>query len=321
MNSTILTVLALSAGIAVLAGSPAPEGAQTPWSLSGVRHLSGLPGFRQRVAGTLRVGRSGVTFESEGAVFSTESERILKVSVGDERFLKGGVAGRIARVDIPVAGGIGMALGGVSQAFAGIPFAFGFAASLATQSREDIVTVEFLDPRDGYHGAVFTMPRHAADALLERAAGAAALPQTASCASTSSNSLSLLPIAGDDVPAEYRVLLYERLFQRMSAMERPVYRFGNPDCVGWKVKLTIEGFRKGDAVKRGMAGPVGFFLATTSLTYRLSVLDNRGVSVLDDEGKAAIRGGRESLDLGEAVARQVSRKIGRLPANPTPIMP
>ena len=37
------------------------------WSLSGVRHLIGLPGVKQRVAGKLWAAAGGIGFESEGA--------------------------------------------------------------------------------------------------------------------------------------------------------------------------------------------------------------------------------------------------------------
>jgi len=319
----VLAGVILSAGAEppiAWATSPVPS----PWSLSGVHHLIGLPGVKQRAVGTLWASPQGIRFESGGAAVSLEAASILQVSVGDERALKGGAFGRFIRTGIPATGGLAIGFSGVNQLFSVIPAAVGLAASLATQASEDIVTIEFLS-RDGYHGAVFTMPRHAAEGIEEHIHSNAPPAKNDSrqgdcpAAGGQPTALSLLPVKNDGtaLPAEYRVLIYEHLFNRLSRTQPtlPVYRAGNLNdhaCGGWQLALTAESSRKGDAVKRAFAGPFGLFVATTRLNYRVLVTDSRGASILDERTKAVMRGDSESLDLSKTIAQALNRQIGKL---------
>ena len=199
----------------------AGEHVSTQWSVRGARHLIGLPEVKPSAVGQLWVTKEGVRFESESGEAFVESARILKVSIGDERLLKGGALGRFLRSGIPAGGGLGLTFAGIGHVFTLIPPTVGLAASLVTQGSADIVTVEFLDRDDGYHGAVFTMPRHAAEELpsdILSAKGPARVDsREESCGGISAHptSLTVLPIEaeGSEVPAEYRVLVYERLLE------------------------------------------------------------------------------------------------------------
>ena len=226
-----------------------------------------------------------------------------------------------------------MGLAGISQAFSLIPSAVGLAASVVSQGSTDILTIEFLDPPDGYHGAVFTMPRHAAAGLgknlLLANAAANADPAQDNCPSVSSHptSISVLPllVGGDsDLPAEYRALVYERLFDRMRAAQSQlqVYRSGHSNghagCDEWKLTITVGAFRKGDAVKRALIGPVGLFVGITSLSYRVAVSDSRGATLLDEQMRAVVRGDVESLDLSGKIAKAIESKVRTLQAKAAP---
>jgi len=215
MNTSMMCMAALCAFQMMAAADTAA------WSSSRAQHLFGLPGVKQKAAGKLTVTPAGIGFESNGGNFSVDSNHILGVSRGDQRYLKGGLLGRIARFDIPVAGGIATALSGVAQVYSVVPTAFGVAVSAASQGREDLITVEHLDPGTGYRAAVFAVPNHATDGLEKSLPQGAARLDTNSrgtaCPADSPTSLSLLPIAseGADLPAEYRALVYERLVARM----------------------------------------------------------------------------------------------------------
>jgi hypothetical protein len=123
-----------------------------------------------------------------------------------------------------------------------------------------------------------------------------------------------------DVPAEYRVLVYERLFESLRAAqtEWPIYRAGSPshhpDCAGWTVKVTAEDFRKGNAVERALSGPAGLFVGITKLNYRVVVSDSKGLAILDEQRRASSRGDSESLDLSKSIAKAISQKIRKLQA-------
>lgn len=316
-KSYVLPVVPLVFSV-VMAATAAPPSAADPapqWSRTGVRHLIGLPGVKHNTVGKLWVASNGIAFESGGSTARLESSRIVSVSLGDERILKGGTLARWIRAGIPAAGGLGIALSGASQAFSGIPFAFGFAASAISQGSADLVTVEFLDAQGGYHAAVFTLPRHAADGV-ERVAPPTNPPADPACPPAGGPpALSVAPVASevDELPAEYRALLYERLFDRLQRSQPQRQFTRSAACNAWKLTITVESFHKGDAVKRALLGPVGMLVAATRLTYRVTVTDGQGASQFDEQGSAAARGDRESLDVTAAIAKSVGRKLKSLP--------
>jgi hypothetical protein len=295
----------------------------TEWSRSGVRHLIGLPGIQQKTDGRLWVTPQRIGFESAGGSVTIESTQIRNLSVGTERFLKGGAPGRLLRTGVPVGGGLAIGLSGLSQVFSVIPAAVGLAASLASQGSEDIVTVEYVDPRDGYHAAVFTMPRHAADGISERFASShspldpAQSRENCPASGSQQTALSLLPVInnGVDLPAEYRALIYEHLLLRLQTTRGRLraFRSGAPDgssgCNGWQVSIQVRSFQRGNSVKRALLGPVGLFAGVTSLQCRLVVTDSRGKSLLEEEVSAGMRGDSESLDLGATIAKSIERRI------------
>jgi len=304
------------------------EQVSTQWRVSGVRHLIGLPEVKPNAVGNLWITKKGIRFESESGEAFVESGRILRVSTGEEQLVKGGVFGRFLRNGVPAGGGLGLALAGIVHAFTVIPPAVGLAASAVMQGSEDIVTVEFLDPRDGYHGAVFTMPRHATEEIPQEVLAARSTgtvdSRVESCNGMSAQptSLTLLPIEteGSEVPAEYRVLVYERLLERLrTAQSRwQVHRAGTGErrnaCGGLTLTMTMKDFRKGNASERALLGPVGLFVGTTGLSYRMVLRDSGGASILEEQSRAVVRGDRESLDLSQAIAKTIQKKVGKLPA-------
>lgn len=332
--ATIVTGAMLSQLALALAGEQAAlnvsgaEQVSTQWRVSGVRHLIGLLEVKPSAVGNLWITKKGIRFESESGEAFVEAGRILRVSTGDERLLKGGAFGRFLRSGVPAGGGLGLALAGIGHAFTVIPPAVGLAASAVMQGSEDIVTVEFLDPRDGYHGAVFTMPRHATEEIPQEVLAARSTgtldSRGGSCNGVSAQptSLTVLPIEADgpEVPAEYRALVYERLLERLRTMQSlwQVRRAGTADsrdaCGGLTLTITMKDFRKGNACERALLGPVGLFVGTTGLSYRMVLRGSGGASILEEQSRAVIRGDRESFDLSQAIAKMIQKKVGKRPA-------
>jgi hypothetical protein len=214
----------------------------------------------------------------------------------------------------------------LSQSFGSLPFVFGVLATAFMQSHADILTLEYFDPHDGYHGVVFMMPWHAAGEIKKQVA-ASGVPRDMArnaclAATVYPHSMTMLPVSiqGAEVPDEYRVLTYEHVF---SALQRKasgwrVRRLGDPNdlagCDEWKLALTVEAFRKGNAAERALIGPLGQFVGTTSLSCRVVLSNGHGDTLLDEKVKAVIRGDRESLDLGDEISRLISRRIGKVVA-------
>jgi hypothetical protein len=139
---------------------------------------------------------------------------------------------------------------------------------------------------------------------------------------TDPHSIVMLPVSsqGAEIPDEYRALTYEHLFDTLQRKVSGwhIRRLGDPNdlevCGEWKLAVTVEVFHAGNAVERALLGPLGQFVGVTNLSCRVVLNNNRGDSLLDEEVKAAIRGDRESLDLGDVVSKLIARKIRKVVA-------
>jgi hypothetical protein len=308
-----------------------------PGSLSGVRHLAGMPDAIAGV-GRLSIDKDGIAFEIHGTKSQIGASQILKVSLGNERYLPGGEFARYVRTGFTGSDNPVIETAAASQFFAVVPFGALLEVAALRHTGQDILTVEFLDPKDGYHAAIFTLPgkqdHEALVSLLPQANSAApgetssatatnCAPSSAEASSVSSarpTSLALAPIRdeGTELPAEYRALIYERVIRKLkkSQPNLQVLRSGNPnqaaDCSQWNLEIAATQFHKGDAVERALLGPAGLFVGTTSLQYQLQITDNRGESILDAPARTVVRGDRESLDLTKSLAASVNRKVKKL---------
>jgi hypothetical protein len=129
--------------------------------------------------------------------------------------------------------------------------------------------------------------------------------------------MKVFPIAGSGVelPTEYKVALYAQLFRRLSKdMDFDgIYRDGDTSnaasCPEYNLRLTVDTFRKGNAVLRASAGPVGNVLGATKLRFRVVLTDYERKSLLDENFKAKAKGDRESLDVAVKMAKNVTKKL------------
>ncbi len=287
-----------------------------------VRHIGGLPGVKPRAVGELKVTDKGIEFEEAGTTTFIDRARIVKVSTDSERSLKGGVLGVFVRSGIPLAGGLGIGLSGLSQSFGAVPLGFGILAAALMQGHSDVLTVEYVDAQDGYHGAVFTLAWHTAEKIAEQVAASPVQGGTYSGNETcpAQHSLTMLRVSseGVEVPDDYRVLTYEHVFDALQrkASGWQVRRFGHSSegasCDEWKLALTVKSFHAGNAAERALTGPLGQFLGSTSLSCRVVLSNQHGDRLLDEKVKAVIRGDRESLDLGGEISKLISRKIRKV---------
>jgi hypothetical protein len=193
-----------------------------------------------------------------------------------------------------------------------------------------MLTVEFVDARGGYHGAVFFLPANEAAKAL---AVFAQVPVVAREAPVSGcqdgfvrpHSLLLAAPVWDqvDVPAAYRALVYEQLLNRLRQMKGldRVYRDGEAHagqgCPEYTLQLAISGFKEGSQVKRAVLGPAGMFLSTTQMRFDATVTDASGAVKLQQEIKATTRGETESTSVATSVAKKLVKQYdGMLKKNP-----
>jgi hypothetical protein len=149
-----------------------------------------------------------------------------------------------------------------------------------------VLTVEYRDVHNGYHGAVFVLPKkHAAEIQSRRAASIRPLPETsvASCEGSrtpGSVLVEAIQFPGVKLPAEYRVLLYEQLVEelRQTHSSNDYFRAGDVSagsgCTVMTLSVDVNAFKKGNIELRRSTGPFGIFIGTTSVRYTTSRLSN-----------------------------------------------
>ena len=269
--------------------------------------IAGLLDAKPNIKGQLTMSDTALGFSSPGFTAQIPFTRITSVSTGDIRIETGGTTGRIVRQVIPFGGGM--------------------AVATVTQKAVDLLTIEYEDPNGGYHGAVFYVPKLSAKILSDRAASqlstmVAKQPPACDGIPSSSTSIVVEPIAARvELPAEYRVLLYEALIKELSDSKPPItyIRAGRTDagagCSAMKLKITVTGFKKGNQALRASTGPIGLFVGKTSLSFHVELTSANGRCVLAKDMTDSKRMDSESLGVANDVAKSVSKKIRKLPVS------
>jgi hypothetical protein len=313
LKRTVLCAL-LVASIVVLHAQASPTSSEdsAPGSSSfdqpNAIHVAGLNEVKANVSGDLTLGATALTFSNKTVTTSIPRERIVNAFTGDQRTEPWGTTGKIARKVIPYGGGA--ALGAV------------------TNRKVDLLTVEYRDIHDGYHGVVFVLPLQKAAAVRDRILAnlKPAVEQPASsCAEATPGTVLVAPIqvSGIDLPAEYRVLLYEQTIKELKANrpEEKFFRVGDraagPGCAALTLDLTVTGFKKGNRAVRASTGPLGLFLGTTSLTFDVNLKDVHDKTVFDAQIKKSDRTDSESLGLADTIAKNVAKRFDKATEIPT----
>lgn len=265
-------------------------------------YLVGLPDAKPRTQGEIHLGPEALEFNSGKIHAAIPLNQITAVSIGDERTEKGGVVGQVA----------GRA----------IPFGGGAALGLALQKSVDLLSVEYRDSHQGYHGAVFVLPTKQALGLQQKILAKVTPPQPTPvvvCSDTPPISASVLvapiEVSGVDLPAEYRVLLYEHLITELKSREPSdtYFRAGDisagPGCTSLTLRVTVTGFKKGNQTLRASTGPLGRFLGTTSVSVQMTLNNAAGKTVFDSKRKKSNRRDSDSLNVARSIAKDISKKI------------
>ena len=274
------------------------------------KELIGLPEVGVNTEGSLSLIGKEIVFTSRGVAAKIPRQRLIGVSTGEERVEMGGTTGRIARLVIPYGGGL--ALGAVAHKKVGL------------------LTIEYFDKSDEYHGAVFVLSTDDIAVALARlnfqpapatlASTEAPFTPLSACSpgNTYSNTVRIEPIAEQAeglFPAEDRVLLYERLIQKLTSEKTiaNVYRAGDSSvaarCAEFIVRIRMVSFDKGDQAVRASVGPLGHFVGTTKLKYHLTITTGAGMTVTGRDLKASEGSDTDSLNITKAIAKAVTRDL------------
>ena len=280
-------------------------------------HIAGLPEVRTNLKGSLTLTLEALVFTTKDTSEPLPRARIVNVFIGDQRTLRGGTKGMVVRQAIPLAFIAAGAIVGPLAVAGG-----GAAVGALTNKKVDLLTVEFIDAQDGYHGVVFQLPSQQAARIRDQLVGTVTAPmerQAPVCtdASAQPRSVLLAPVAisGVGLPAEYWVLLYEQLVKQLKAkrLDATFLRAGDlaagAGCTALTLRITVDDFKKDNRAARTSAGPLGFFLGTTSLSFNVNLQDSRGATIFAKQIKKSKRGDSDSLGIANSIAKDVAKQL------------
>jgi len=259
-----------------------------PIQLDHVGLVIGMPDLLPNLHGTLNITSKTLSFSTPKASAEIERATITKVAVGEEAVETGGTTGSIARKVLPY--GSGAALGTV------------------THKKVGLLSAEFRDSNNEYHGVVFVLaPKDIAAVQQELGSGITAV-----------NAVRLAPIQVEDsslLPEAYRVLVYEYLIKQLKSEKdlQAVYRDGDRDpaaqCAEFSLTLQVKLFKKGNQVVRASTGPLGAFFGTTSLSYHLTAKTLDGTAVIDKDMKSSERKDTDNLNVTKMMSKSIVKDL------------
>jgi hypothetical protein len=279
--------------------SPSKAAPPTSWQSGSVVYVAGLADVKPGITGTLGITPDALTFSTKSSHGEIQLNRITGISTGQERVATGGMGAKIVR-KIPI-------------------FGIGAVTGAATNKSVDVLTVEYRDGRGGYHGAVFEVPKtraaNAQQQLLSVTQPAPVeLPKDCD-GSIAPRTLVVLPIVatGINLPAEYRVLLYEQMVQALkrSSGNAVIIRVGDTAaaCAATRLQLSVTAFKKGNEAVRASTGPVGLFVGATSVKFQVDLDDLNGKELFSKALKESKHGDADSLNVTQDLAKSVVKRL------------
>jgi hypothetical protein len=282
-------------------GNVAADAPATPaaWHSENVLYVAGLADVKPDSEGSLRLTPSAISFVGKSAAGEIPYSQITGVYAGDERVATGGTGAKVAR-HIPF-------------------FGFGAAVGAVTNKKIDLLTIEYRDMNGGIHGAVFEIPKTQAliaqHQLSTFVTPSQAVEMQPCVEGTPSDAILVAPVRFTDVevPAEYRILLYEQLVEQIKKADGTgtVYRVGDISvpCTAKTLQLSVTAFKKGNEAVRSSTGPVGFFVGGTSVNFHVSLTDKMGTVFFEQSMKESKRGDGDSLSVTHDLAKSLSKRL------------
>jgi hypothetical protein len=288
--------------------SPSKAGPFTSWQSDSVVYVAGLADVKPGAAGTLSMTPDALAFSTKSSHGEIQLHLITGVSTGQERVATGGTGAKIVR-KIPI-------------------FGIGAVTGAATNKSVDLLTVEYRDSRGGYHGAVFEVPKTQAANAQQQLLSFTQPPPVdlpKDCdGSIAPHTLLLSPIVatGIDLPAEYRVLLYEQMVEELkkSSGNAAIIRVGDTaaPCAATRLQLSVTAFKKGNEAVRASTGPVGLFVGATSVKFQVDLVDHNGKELFSKSLKESKHGDADSLNVTHDLAKSVAKRLEKAKQIGTP---
>ena len=303
----LIAVLAVLVVAGLTASANGQSGGDNSGATSPIRatHVLGFEDVRRNVSGQLSIEDEQLRFQRDGTAGAKVTiNSIQNISLGEQ--------------DRQV-GGVPMTLGK-----AAVPFGGGRVVSLFSHGKYDSVTIEYLDDKGGFHGAIFRLGKGQGETLRNAllAHGAHLGPSSQLAAEQST--------AGDSVqPQEWSVqvdrvdpanttldpcfsdAIYENLLRELgkSKQFKQVFRSGDrtADDVSsvLVLKVLIEGYSPGSETKRA----VTTFGGATKLKVRVQLVTRQGRVVMERAVQGNVRFMGDNLKATNKVASNTTKTL------------
>jgi hypothetical protein len=308
-------LLVICCGVALMAQN---QGEAVPPSGSDVRvtHILGFEGVSNNANGALSIQEHTLRFQKgDGAMAQVSIDAIQDLSLGVQDKQIGGTAAALGKAATPYGGGR--------------------LISLFSHKKYDTLTVEYLDPNGGFHGAVFQLDKGEGQGLKDAlvAAGAHVTNVENQPAQTSAPEGKSQTIAAQawnvqvdkvdpgDVSIEpaFRAAIYENLLVELAKTKqfKQVFRGGDRTASGPEVltlRTMVQKYTPGSETRRAVTTVSG----ATKLNVRSELVNPEGQVVLERvvEGDVRFFGGnlRATHNLARNVAGTLKKSEQADPA-------
>ena len=274
-----------------------------PLEIQPAIHILGFADVRRNSTGVLRIDAQYLNYRTETASGQIPIASLKEFTI--ERETKGLVHGNAGKLVLLA------------------PFGSGRALSMI-RSGVDTVTLQYSDPSGGLHGCILMLPKNAGESvarqLKDKGVPEGAAPETEGAAPKRpavvkkhilvAPAVQVAEVTGG-LPAEFSIAIYEQLIEGLwkSGQFLHVYRAGDRDAETKPdrlvVKLTVEGFKKGNERARNLAP----FAGATVIDARLQVSDLQSTVFVDKVVSGAVRSYGENLDAADSLVRKVVKTI------------
>jgi hypothetical protein len=294
------------------------QGAAIPPSGSTLRvtHVLGFESIPNNANGELSIQEHTLRFrKSDGAMAQVGVDSIQDLSLGVEDKQVGGTAAALGRAATPYGGGR--------------------LISLFSHKKYDTLTVDYLDPDGGFHGAVFQLEKGQGQGLKDELVAQGAHLTNGESGPTKTNALeakseSILAQAWSvqvdkvdpgevNIEPAFRAAIYENLLVELAKTKqfKQVFRGGDRNASGPDLlilKITVQRYTPGSETRRAVTTVSG----ATKLNVQSQIFNAEGQIVLERvvEGDVRFFGGnlRATHNLARNVAETLKKAESPAPA-------
>ena len=284
-----------------------------------VRHVVGVQHAKNNTTGLLQIKSGELHFDAGKSRGTIPISTIEDIYIGTEVTQAGGKLGEVAK-------GAAMAA----------PYDSGAALTLVMIQKVDVLSITYRDSDNGLHAAIFAVPKNKAEqfradlisggAHFNNGAKSTRVPRDTPAPASAApgkpiaapaSAILVEPVNSGDVniPAEFRLAIYEALVEQIQAsgIYARVFRSGDhrADNISGLVTLSseVDRFKEGNQAEREIITVMG--ATKVRLNVKLSTRD--GAVLVDQQVEGKVRFFGENLDVIHDVAKRITNLLRKTP--------